>query len=202
MDISLDKVKKLRAETLARIVECKKALEESKGDLEEAKRILRRKGIKIAQKKSGEVTNQGLVTSYIHHNGRVGVLVEVHCQSDFVARNGEFQQFAKDIAMHITASNPRWISSEEVPQKVLEEEKRILTEQAKREGKPEHIVEKIVQGRMKKFYSEFCLLDQPYIKDEEKTVKEYLQQMIAKLGENIRVHRFVRFELGVEEAKI
>lgn len=200
--MDIDKVKKLRAETLVGIVECKKALEESKGDLEEAKRILRRKGIKIAQKKSTEVTNQGLITSYIHHNGRVGALVEIHCQSDFVAKNDQFQQFAKDVAMHIAASSPRWISPEEVPQKVLEEEKRILTEQAKREGKPEHIVEKIVQGRMKKFYSEFCLLDQPYIRDEEKTIREYLQQMIARLGENIRVHRFVRFELGVEEAKI
>ncbi len=198
MDISLDKVKKLRAETLAGIVECKKALEESKGDLEEAKRILRGKGIKIAQKKSAEVTNQGLVASYIHHNGRVGALVEIHCQSDFVARNEQFQQFARDMAMHVAASNPRWLSQDKVPQEVLEEEKRIIQEQAKREGKPDHIIDKIIQGRMRKFYSEYCLLDQPYIKDEEKTVRDYLQEMIAKLGENIRIHRFIRFELGQE----
>jgi len=192
----LEKVKKLREETNAGVVDCKKALEESKGDLEKARLILRKKGAKIAQKKSGEVTNQGLITSYIHHNGRVGVLVEAHCQSDFVAKNEEFQQFVKNIAMQIAASNPKWVSQEDVPQEKIEEERKILTEQAKEEGKPSHIVEKIVEGRMKKFYEQVCLLNQPYIKDEEKTVKEYLQQMIAKLGENIRIARFVRFELG------
>ncbi|MBC7188631.1 translation elongation factor Ts [Candidatus Aerophobetes bacterium] len=196
MDVSLEKVKKLREETLAGIVDCKKALEESKGDLEKAKIILRKKGIKIAQKKSGEVTNQGLIVSYIHHNGRVGALVEVLCQSDFVARNGEFQQFARDIAMQITASNPKWISEEDVPREKVEQEMEILREEAKKEGKPPQIIDRIIQGRMKKFYEQFCLLSQPYIKDEEKTVKDYLQQMIAKLGENIRISRFVRFELG------
>jgi len=192
----LEKVKKLREETNAGVVDCKKALEESKGDLEKARLILRKKGAKIAQKKSGEVTNQWLITSYIHYNGRVGVLVQSHCQSDFVAKNEEFQQFVKNIAMQIAASNPKWVSQEDVPQEKIEEERKILTEQAKEEGKPSHIVEKIVEGRMKKFYEQVCLLNQPYIKDEEKTVKEYLQQMIAKLGENIRIARFVRFELG------
>ena len=196
MSISLDKVKKLREETLAGIVDCKKALEESKGDLEKAKIILRKKGVKIAQKKSTETTNQGLITSYIHHNGRVGSLVEIRCQSDFVAKNKEFQQFGKDIAMQVAASNPKWISPEEVPREKVEEEKQILVEEAKGEGKPSHIVDRIVQGRMKKFYERVCLLNQPYIKDEEKKVKDYLQQMIAKLGENIKIVRFIRFELG------
>lgn len=196
MDISLDKVKKLRAETLAGIIDCKKALEESKGDIEEAKKILRRKGIKLARKKSGEITNQGLITSYIHHNGRIGALVELQCQSDFVAKNDEFQRFAKDIAMHIVASNPKWISPEDVPQRIVEEERQILKEQAQKEGKPSHIVDKIIEGRMKKFYDEVCLLNQPYIKDQEKTVKDYLHQTIAKLGENIKICRFVRFEVG------
>ncbi|RLE12991.1 translation elongation factor Ts [Candidatus Aerophobetes bacterium] len=199
MGVSFDKVKKLRAETLAGIVDCKKALEESKGDMEKAKIILRKKGIKLAQKKSQETTNQGLIASYIHHNGRIGALVEVHCQSDFVARNREFQQFARDIAMHIAASNPKWISLEQIPREKLEEEKKILEDQAKEEGKPSHIIDKIVEGRMRKFYEQVCLLDQPYIKDEEKTVNEYLQQMIAKLGENIKIARFVRFELGEKQ---
>jgi len=199
MDISIDKVKKLRAETLAGIVDCKKALEESKGDLEAAKVILRKKGIRIAQKKSGQATNQGLISSYTHHNGRVGVLIEILCQSDFVARNKEFQQFAKDIAMHIAASGPKWISQEDIPQEKIEEEKEILKEEAKKERKPPHIVDKIVEGRMRKFYEEVCLLNQPYIKDEDKTVNEYLQQVISKLGENIRITRFVRFELGEEQ---
>lgn len=198
MNVSFDKVKKLRSETLAGIVDCKEALEESKGDLEKAKVILRKKGVKIAQEKKGELTNQGLISSYIHHNRRIGVLVEVQCQSDFVARNEEFQQFAKNIAMHIAAGNPEWISQEQIPQQKIEEEKAILEEEAKKGEKPSHIVDRIVQGRMKKFYEQVCLLNQQYIKDEEKTVNDYLQQMIPRLGENIKITRFVRFELGKE----
>jgi len=196
MNISLDKVKKLRAETLAGIIDCKKALEESKGDIEEAKKILRKKGVQLARKKSGEATTQGLIASYIHHNGRVGALVEIRCQSDFVAKNDEFQKFARNIAMHIAASNPKWISLEDVPQSVVDEEKQILKEQAQKEGKPSHIVDRIVEGRIKKFYDRVCLLNQVYVKDQEKTIKDYLQQTIAKLGENIKIHRFIRFELG------
>lgn len=198
MDVSIDKVKKLRADTLAGIVDCKKALEESGGDLEKAKVILRKRGIKIAQKKKGEMTDQGLISSYVHHNGRIGVLVEVQCQSDFVARNKDFQQFAKDIAMHIAAGSPKWISQEEIPEKKIEEERGILAEEAKKEGKPSHIVDRIVEGRMKKFYEQVCLLNQPYIKDEDRTVSDYLQQMISRLGENIKITRFVRFEMGKE----
>ncbi len=195
MEVSLDKVRRLRAETSARILDCKKALAETKGNLEEAKRILRRRGIEIARKKSGEKTAQGIITSYIHHDGSVGTLVEIHCQSDFVAKNSEFQEFAKSVAMHIAAFNPEWISAEEVPGGVLEEEKAIMRAQAEKEGKPSKIVEKIVEGRMRKFYSEMCLLEQPFFKDEEKTVRQHLEEFIAKVGENVKIHRFVRYQL-------
>ncbi len=195
MNISIERVKKLREETGAGVVECKKALEEAKGDTEEAKKILRKRGVRIAQKKSGEETNQGIIASYIHHNGNVGALVEVHCQSDFVAKNNEFKKFAKDIAMHIVAFDPRWISPEDIPPSVIEEEKAILRAQAEKENKPANIINRIVEGRMKKFYSEVCLLSQPFLRDEEKTVKQHLQELIAKVGENIRIHRFVRYDL-------
>jgi len=195
MEVSLDKVRRLRGETLAGILDCKKALVETKGNLEEAKRILRRKGIEIARRKSGEKTAQGIITSYIHHNGRVGTLVEIHCQSDFVTKNSEFQEFAKSVAMHIAAFDPQWISVEEIPAKVLEEEKAILKVQAEKEGKPSKIIEKIVEGRMKKFYSEVCLLEQPFFKDEKKTVRQHLEEVIAKIGENVKIHRFVRYQL-------
>ncbi len=195
MEVSLDKVRRLRGETLAGILDCKKALVETKGNLEEAKRILRRKGIEIARRKSGEKTAQGIIASYIHHNGRVGTLVEIHCQSDFVTKNSEFQEFAKSVAMHIAAFDPQWISAEEIPAKVLEEEKAILKVQAEKEGKPSKIIEKIVGGRMKKFYSEVCLLEQPFFKDEKKTVRQHLEEVIAKIGENVKIHRFVRYQL-------
>jgi len=195
MEVSLDKVRRLRGETLAGILDCKKALVETKGNLEEAKRILRRKGIEIARRKSGEKTAQGIITSYIHHNGRVGTLVEIHCQSDFVTKNSKFQEFAKSVAMHIAAFDPQWISVEEIPAKVLEEEKAILKVQAEKEGKPSKIIEKIVEGRMKKFYSEVCLLEQPFFKDEKKTVRQHLEEVIAKIGENVKIHRFVRYQL-------
>lgn len=195
MEVSLDKVRRLRAETLAGILNCKKALVETKGNLEEAKKILRKKGIEIARRKSGKKTAQGLIISYVHHNGRVGALVEFHCQSDFVAKNSEFLEFAKNIAMQITALNPRWISVEEIPGKVLEEEKTILKAQAEKEGKPSKIIERIVEGKMKKFYSEACLLEQPFFKDEKKKVRQHLEQLMAKVGENVKIYRFVRYEL-------
>lgn len=195
MEVSLDKVRRLREETSAGILDCKQALVETKGNLEEAKRILRKKGIEIARRKSGEKTAQGLITSYIHHNGRVGTLTEIRCQSDFVAKNFEFQEFAKSVAMHIAASDPRWISTEEIPGGVLEEERAILKAQAEKESKPSKIIEKIVEGRMKKFYSKVCLLEQPFFKDEEKTVRQHLEEFITKVGENIKIYRFVRYEL-------
>jgi elongation factor Ts len=195
MNIPIEKVKRLREETLAGVINCKKALEEAKGDIDEAKKILRKKGIKIAQKKSGKATNQGTIASYIHHNGNVGTLVEIRCQSDFAARNSEFQKFAKDIAMHIAAFDPQWLSPEDVPASVIAEEKAIIRSQLEKANKPAHIMDKIVEGKIKKFYSEVCLLSQPFLKDEEKTVKEHLQELIAKVGENIKIHRFVRYEL-------
>ncbi|MCD6083579.1 translation elongation factor Ts [Candidatus Aerophobetes bacterium] len=198
MSVSMEKIKRLREETSAKLIDCKKALEEAGGNIDEARKILRKKGAKIAQKKSGEKTGQGTIASYVHHNGNVGVLVEVHCQSDFVARTDEFQTFAKDIAMHIAAFNPQWISPEEVPSPVIEEEKDILRAQARQEGKPDKIIERIVEGRIKKFYSEKCLLSQPFLKDEKKTVKEHLEELIAKVGENVRIHRFTRYELRQE----
>lgn len=195
MGISVDKIKKLRQETLAGVLNCKEALLEAKGDIAEAKKILRKRGVKIAEKKSGEKTARGIIASYIHHNGKVGVLVEIHCQSDFVARNAEFQSFTKDIAMHIAAFDPQWISPEEIPTSVLEEEKGILTEEAKKEDRPQHILEKIVEGRLKKFYTRVCLLEQPFFKDDKKTVTDCLRELIGKVGENVKIERFVRYRL-------
>jgi len=198
MDVNLEKIKKLREETSAGVLYCKKALEETGGDLEKAKKILREKGIEIAEIKSGKKTSEGRITSYVHHNGKIGALVEIHCQSDFVAKNNEFQDFAKNIAMHVVAFNPRWNSPEDIPAEIIEEEKAILKAQAEKEGKPGKIIKNIVEGRMKKFYARVCLLEQPFFKDDKKRVREYLQEFIAKMGENIRIHRFVRYELKKE----
>ena len=195
MGISVDKVKKLREETLAGVLNCKEALLEAKGDIAEAKKILRKRGVKIAEKKSGEKTARGIISSYVHHDGRIGVLVEIHCQSDFVAINAEFQSFAKDIAMHIAAFDPQWISPEEIPTSVQEEEKSILTEQVKKEDKPQHILEKIVEGRLRKFYTRVCLLEQLFFKDDKKTVMDCLRELIGKVGENVKIDRFVRYRL-------
>ncbi|MEA1964188.1 MAG: translation elongation factor Ts [Candidatus Aerophobetes bacterium] len=200
MNVSLEKIKRLREKTLAGVLDCKQALEETEGDFERAKRVLREKGAKIAEKKIGKKTTQGTIVAYIHHNGRVGAIAEIHCQSDFVARNAEFQKFAKDIAMHITAFNPKWISPQDIPESVIEEEKSIIKVQAEREGKPPKIMKKIVGGRIKAFYKEVCLLEQPFFKDEKMTVKDCLQRLVAKIGENVKVYRFARYELR-EESK-
>lgn len=198
MDVTLEKIKKLREETSAGVLQCKKALEETAGDFEKAKKILREKGIEIAEIKSGKKTSEGRITSYIHHNGKIGALVEIHCQSDFVAKNSEFQEFTKNIAMHVAAFNPCWNSPEDIPAEVIEEEKAILKTQAEKEGKPSKIIKNIVEGRMKKFYARVCLLEQPFFRNDKKRVREYLQEFIAKMGENIRIHRFVRYELKKE----
>jgi len=198
MGVALEKIKRLREETSAGILHCKKALEETSGDFEKAKKILRKKGIEIAEMKSGKKTAQGRITSYVHHNGKIGALVEIHCQSDFVAKNSQFQEFAKNIAMHVVAFDPRWNSSQDIPAEVIEEEKAILKVQAEKEGKPGKIIEKIVEGRIKKFYTRVCLLEQPFFRDDKKRVKEYLQEFIAKMGENIEIYRFVRYELREE----
>jgi elongation factor Ts len=196
MEISADQVKKLRQRTGIGFMECKKALEESEGDVEKAILILRKKGYARAKKKMTREAGEGIVGSYIHLNGKIGVLVEVNCESDFVSRNKEFGELVKNIAMHIAASDPQYVSSEEIPEEVLDQEKEIIRDQFKDSGKPPEIVEKIVQGKLGKFFEEVCLLDQPYIKDDKISIKELLASHIAKFGENLIIRRFARFELG------
>jgi elongation factor Ts len=196
MEISAEQVKKLRERTGLGMMECKKALNESCGDIEKAILVLRKKGFARAERKMSRDTADGLVGSYIHMNGKIGVLIEVNCESDFVARNNEFQAMVKNIAMHIAAASPRYVSPEEIPQDVLEEEKEIFAAQFKDSNKPAEIIEKIILGKLNKFYEEVCLLDQKYIKDDKVSIKEYMASFIAKFGENIRVKRFARFQLG------
>ncbi len=196
MTISAGLVKELRERTGIGMMECKKALQESGGDIEKAITILRKKGHARAKDKMDRQTKEGVIGSYIHMNGKIGVLVEVNCESDFVARNEEFQTLVKNIALHIAAANPLYVSSEDVPEEVLEEEKEIIREQYKDSGKPPEIVEKIVQGKLSKFYQETCLLDQPYIKEDKMAVKELVTSFIAKFRENVVISRFARFELG------
>lgn len=196
MTISAGLVKELRERTGIGMMECKKALEESAGDIDKAITVLRKKGHARAKDKMDRTVKEGAIGSYIHLNGKIGVLVEVNCESDFVARNEEFQELIKNVAMHIAAANPKYVSSEDVPQEILDEEKDIIREQFKDSGKPAEIVEKIVQGKLNKFYQETCLLDQPYIKEDSMAVKELVTSFIAKFGENIVISRFARFELS------
>ena len=196
MEITAERVKELRQRTGIGMMECKKALQESKGDIEKAITILRKKGHARAKDKMSRETSEGLVGSYIHLNGKIGVLVEVNCESDFVARNEEFKDLVKNIAMHIAAASPKYISSEEVPKEELEEEKDIVREQFKDSKKPPEIMEKIVQGKLSKFYEEVCLLNQQYIRDDKVSIEKLLTSYIAKFGENIKIKRFARFELG------
>jgi elongation factor Ts len=195
MAISADLVKQLREKTGVGMMECKKALEESKGDMEEAIVILRKRGLASLAKKSGRETKDGLIGSYIH-NGKIGVMVEVNCESDFVARNPEFQGLVKDIAMHIAASDPRFVRREEVTEDVLAKEREIYMEQAKATGKPAPVLEKMVEGRMSKYYAETCLLEQPFVKDPKETVQDHISLYVQKIGENIQVRRFVRYRIG------
>lgn len=196
MEISVELVKDLRQRTGAGIVDCKVALQESKGDIEGAIDYLRRKGLATAAKKAGRIATEGLISSYIHAGGKMGVLVEVNCETDFVAKTEDFQTLVKNIAMHIAAANPQYIRREEVPLEVLEKEKEIYRTQALEAGKPPKVVEKIVEGKMERFFSEVCLLEQTYIKDSDLTIKELVDSMVAKLGENITIRRFARFQLG------
>jgi len=193
--ISAQKIKELREKTKAGMLDCKKALESADGDIEKAVEALRKKGLASAAKKSDRVAAEGIVTSYIHGD-RIGVLVEINSETDFVSKSMEFQQFAKDVAMQIAAQNPLFVDIDDVPLEEVEKEKNILKEQALNEGKPEKIVEKMVEGRIKKFYKEICLMEQPYIKDPDKTIKELLKEKIAKIGENIVIRRFTRYEVG------
>jgi len=196
MEIKAELVKELRQRTGIGMMECKQALQESKGDIDKAILILRKKGYARAQSKMTRETAEGIIGSYIHLNGKIGVLLEMNCESDFVARNDEFKELVKNIAIHIAASNPRYVSSEEISPEILEQEKDIIKEQFKDSKKPPEIVEKIIQGKLGKFYEEVCLLDQPYIKDDKVSVKQLVASYIAKFGENIRISRFARYELG------
>jgi elongation factor Ts len=196
MDITAEMVKELRQRTGIGVMECKKALKESKGDIEKAIVILRKKGYARAKDKMSRDTAEGIVGSYIHLNGKIGVLIEVNCESDFVSRNDEFKELVKNIAIHIAASEPEYLSSEDIPQEVLEEEKEIIREQFKDSKKPPEIIEKIIQGKIGKFNEEVCLLDQPFIKDDKISVKELVASHVVKFGENIRIKKFARFELG------
>jgi elongation factor Ts len=197
VEISASQVKDLREKTGAGMLDCKKALSEANGDLEKAIDYLRKKGIASASKKAGRATKEGMVGSYIHgEGGRVGVLVEINCETDFVARNPEFQTFLKDIAMHIAAANPQWVKSEDVPAEVIAKEKEIAVAQMAASGKPAAVLEKIAEGKVKKFYEENCLLNQAYVKDPDKTIETLLKETIAKMGENMSIRRFARFVLG------
>ncbi len=191
-------VKELRDKTGAGILDCQKALVESGNNIEKAIEHLRQKGLAAAQKKAGRETNEGTVAAYIHSGSRIGVLVEVNCETDFVARNDEFQAFVKDIALQIAASSPSFIRRQDIPAQLIEKETSIYRAQAKEMGKPEPAWPKIVQGKLEKFYQESCLLEQVFIKDPTVTIKDYVAQKIAKLGENITVRRFTRYQLGQE----
>jgi len=177
-------------------MDCKKALTESNGDMEKAIEILREKGLAAAAKKAGRIASEGIVESYIHGGGRIGVLIEVNSETDFVAKNEEFRQFVKDMAMQVAASNPLYVKREEVDPNIIEKEKEIFRAQALNEGKPEKIIDRMVEGRIEKYYKEICLLEQPFIKDTDKTVNDVLNGMIAKIGENLTIRRFVRYEKG------
>lgn len=189
------KIKELRSATSAGMLDCKKAINEADGDIEKAKEILREKGLAKVAKKAGRAATEGIVVSYIHGT-RIGSIVEINSETDFVSKNDDFVEFANNIAMHIAAANPKYVSREDVPEEEVEKEKEILTKQALNEGKPEHIVEKMVEGRLNKFFNEICLLEQEYIKDTDMTVEELLKNKIAKIGENLSIRRFSRFEVG------
>jgi elongation factor Ts len=197
--IDAKQVKALRDMTGAPMGDCKKALEEAKGDLEAAVVVLRKRGMASAQKKASRTTNEGAVGTYIHAGGKIGVLLEVNCESDFVARTPDFQDLLKDIAMHIAATDPRYVKPEDVTAQDMEREKDIFRAQAAATGKPPAVIEKIVDGKMGKFYEEVCLLEQPFIKDQAVTIKELIAQKVAKMGENITVRRFARFKVGAPD---
>jgi len=194
--INAQMVKSLRDKTGAGMMDCKKALEATKGDEEKAMVWLREKGLAKAQKRSGRATSEGWIGSYIHSNGKIGVLIELKCETDFVAKSDKFQQLAKDLAMQVAASSPICVSPDQLPQDLLEKEKQIFLHQAKEEGKPDNIAEKIVEGRIKKYYKEVCLLDQPFIKDDSKSITDLINEAVAVLGENIQIGRFTRMALG------
>jgi elongation factor Ts len=194
--ITAEMVKQLREKTGGGMMDCKRALQDADGDIEKAAELLRERGLAAAGKRAGKVAAEGAVGSYIHMGGKIGVLVEVNCETDFVANTDKFQEFVKDIAMHIAASSPEYIEPDDVPAAAIEKEKEILRAQALNEGKPEKIVNKMVEGRIKKYYNDVCLMDQPFVKDPDKTVREVLKEIIFAVGENINIRRFTRYERG------
>ncbi|MEN8153907.1 MAG: translation elongation factor Ts [Acidobacteriota bacterium] len=196
MSVDMETVKKLREQTGIGILECKKALAEANGDIKKAVEILRKKGYEKAKSKSSRATNQGVIGSYVHTNSKIGVIVEVACETDFVAKNEDFLQFVKDVAMQIAAMNPQYVSAQDIPEDVLKKEKEIFAEQLKKSGKPENIIEKIVEGKLKKLYSEICLMDQAFFKDDKNTIAALLTEKIHKIGENLVIKRFVRYQVG------
>lgn len=197
MTVTADMVKRLREQTGAGMMDCKKALSESNGDFDKAIDVLRKKGLAAAEKRAGRKASEGLIVSYIHMD-KIGVLIEVNCETDFVARTDDFRQFVKDVAMHIAAANPRYLSREDIPQDVIEREKSIYRDQTK--NRPEHVVEKIVEGKLEKFYAGNCLLDQIFVKDpdQKKKIRDIVTEMVSKFGENIIIRRFTRYQLGEE----
>jgi elongation factor Ts len=196
LEITAEKVKELRDKTNAGMMDCKKALKESDGDLEKAVVYLREKGLAVARKRADRVASEGVIQSYIHTGGKLGVMLEVNCETDFVAKTPEFNEFTKNLAMQIAAASPMAIGREDLDPETVEREKGILMAQARETGKPENVLEKMVEGRLKKFFGEVCLLEQPFVKNPDMTIQDYLNEMRAKTGENIIIRRFIRYQLG------
>lgn len=196
MAITASMVKELREKSNAGMMDCKKALQEADGDLDTAFDVLRKRGLDLAAKKSSRATKEGIISSYIHSNGKIGVLVEVSCETDFVAKNDEFKEFVKDLTLQVASAAPQYLTREEIPEEVIAKEKEIYAEQVK--GKPENIIGKIVDGKLEKFYKLVCLIDQPFVKEDKKSISDLLKEKIAKLGENMAIKRFVRFQVGEE----
>lgn len=192
---NIELIKKLRQETGISLSKCKKALEESDNDLDKAKELLRKWGEKLAQKRVGRETGQGIIEAYVHANKKIGVLVEVRCETDFVAKNKDFKDFVHELALHIAAANPQYLTEEEIPEEVLEKEKKIYKEQLIEEKKPKQVMDKILEGKLEKYKKEITLLSQPYVRDSERTIQDFLNEAIAKIGENITIQRFVRLEI-------
>jgi len=199
MSITTEQVKELRAKTGAGLMDCKRALTEADGDLTKAVDILRKRGIEVARKREGKTATEGRIAAYVHGGDQIGVLVEMNCETDFVARTDQFRELAQDVAMQVAALQPRWVGPEDVPEAALEREREVLREQAQAEGKPPHIVEKMVEGRLNKFYEETCLLKQPYIRDDSVTIEDKLNELVSAVGERVVIRRFVRYQVGAEE---
>jgi len=199
MEITTQMVKELRQATGAGVLDCRNALEASGGDFDKAVTMLREKGLAAAAKKASREAKEGLIGNYVHPGAKMAAIVEVNCETDFVARTPEFQALVKDLAMQVVAARPRWLSPEDVPAEVIEQEKAIYRKQLEEEGKPEHIMDRIIEGKLKKFYDENCLLEQAFIKDPDVKIKDMVTNAVARLGENIRIRRFARFEVGAED---